>query len=433
MSERHVSPKTDISEQAVLLLRSGRIEEAEAAFLKVLDRNPFDLQALNIVGLASIRLGQFHRARELLERAVSVKADHAASRHHLGRALESLGDLAGAVQQYRQAAALDARMPAARLHLAAALERLGDTHAALLQYCRVMSDVQSRGQWVDRASTPPALVPLVEHAARVVRAGRRESFERLIEPLVNEFGPDALRRVRSMLAIHLGTETAEYPDPRQRPTFLYMPDVPASPWLARELFDWLPELEARTPQVLQELLQLMPESAAGERVFSTEALAAQNLRGTRGAPSWTGHYFYRHGERRDDHCAACPITSAALDRLPLCHVPAHGPEVLFSLFTPGTHLLAHRGVTNTRLVGHLPLIIPSDCALKVGGEEHVWREGQVVVFDDTYEHEAWNHSPDLRVVMIFDIWNPYLTEVERLATSRLVAGIGEFNAAVTGA
>jgi aspartate beta-hydroxylase len=103
--------------------------------------------------------------------------------------------------------------------------------------------------------------------------------------------------------------------------------------------------------------------------------------------------------------------------------------VLFSVFTPGTHLLAHRGVTNTRSVGHLPLVVPPDCALKVGGEEHAWREGEVVVFDDTYEHEAWNRSEQLRVVLIFDIWNPHMSEVERLATQRLVEGIGEFREA----
>ena len=54
-------------------------------------------------------------------------------------------------------------------------------------------------------------------------------------------------------------------------------------------------------------------------------------------------------------------------------------------------------------------MIPEDCALRVGGEDHHWREGEVVVFDDTYDHEAWNRSERTRVVMIFDLWNPFLT------------------------
>jgi aspartate beta-hydroxylase len=78
-------------------------------------------------------------------------------------------------------------------------------------------------------------------------------------------------------------------------------------------------------------------------------------------------------------------------------------------------------------------LVPEDCALSVGGEIHVWRPGEVVVFDDTYEHEAWNRSPRTRVVMIFDTWNPYLTEAERAAVTDLVTAIGDFRRAVNNA
>jgi aspartate beta-hydroxylase len=116
--------------------------------------------------------------------------------------------------------------------------------------------------------------------------------------------------------------------------------------------------------------------------------------------------------------------------LPLSRIREHGPEVLFSVFTAGTHLLPHRGVTNARLVAHLPLIVPRDCALRVAGEDHVWREGEVVVFDDTYEHEAWNRSDAIRVVLIFDIWNPLLTDVERAALTELIPSFGDFRHAL---
>jgi Aspartyl/asparaginyl beta-hydroxylase and related dioxygenases len=94
---------------------------------------------------------------------------------------------------------------------------------------------------------------------------------------------------------------------------------------------------------------------------------------------------------------------------------------------PGTHILPHRGVTNTRLVAHLPLIVPRDCALNVGGEIHAWPEGRCVIFDDTFEHEAWNRSDQTRVVLIMDCWNPDLSAAERAAIAELVAGIGDFN------
>jgi aspartate beta-hydroxylase len=104
-----------------------------------------------------------------------------------------------------------------------------------------------------------------------------------------------------------------------------------------------------------------------------------------------------------------------------------GPEVMFSFLSPGTHLLPHHGVTNARIVVHLPLIVPSDCALRVGGEIHAWREGRLVFFDDTYEHEAWNRSGEMRVVLIMDCWNPHLSEAERAAAHDLMAAIADFD------
>jgi aspartate beta-hydroxylase len=100
---------------------------------------------------------------------------------------------------------------------------------------------------------------------------------------------------------------------------------------------------------------------------------------------------------------------------------------MFSVLTPGTHILPHRGVTNSRLVVHLPLIVPDDCAIVVGGETHVWQEGRVMIFDDTFEHEAWNRSAQTRGVLILDVWNPYLDDAERDALSLLVPAIGDFN------
>ncbi|MBV8156972.1 MAG: aspartyl/asparaginyl beta-hydroxylase domain-containing protein, partial [Dyella sp.] len=147
------------------------------------------------------------------------------------------------------------------------------------------------------------------------------------------------------------------------------------------------------------------------------------------AAAWDAFFFYRHGTRYDDNCARCPRTTALLDDLPLVRIRDHAPETLFSVLRPGTHILPHRGVTNTRLVTHLPLIVPSDCAINVGGELHEWKEGRCVSFDDTFEHEAWNRSDRTRVVMILDSWNPDLTDVERAAVTDLVEAIGDFNRA----
>jgi aspartate beta-hydroxylase len=85
----------------------------------------------------------------------------------------------------------------------------------------------------------------------------------------------------------------------------------------------------------------------------------------------------------------------------------------------GKHIPPHTGVTNSRSVVHLPLIVPPGCAFRVGGETREWREGEAFVFDDTIEHEAWNPSDQDRAVLILDCWNPYLSEHEREMICRL--------------
>jgi len=408
-----------------LLLAQGRIAEAEAVCERRLETFPNDVAALNIAALGALRRSEPQRGRELLERAARIAPMDVTTLHHLGRARDATGDQAGALAADEAAVRADPHSAIARLHYAMGLERQGDRERSLLQFTRALKDAQHGGQWLDAASTPVALRPLVEHAVIAVRGGRRSAFDALMSPLRQRFGRAALARVEAAIRIYVGELQPVYPDPRQQPTFFYVPGLPPAPYFDRRLFAWISSYESMSAKILSELEALLPTDRGRERVFHSDELESANLRGDDAAPSWTGYYFYRHGERREENCLACPLTAAALDALTLIRIREHGPEVLYSIFTPGTHLLPHRGVTNARAVSHLPLIVPADCAIKVGGEEHVWRCGRVVVFDDTYEHEAWNRSKELRVVLIADIWNPHLSEVEQAAIAEVIAAIGD--------
>ncbi len=99
---------------------------------------------------------------------------------------------------------------------------------------------------------------------------------------------------------------------------------------------------------------------------------------------------------------------------------AASPNAMFSLLAPHTAIPPHVGVNNTRLVCHLPLVVPEGCWFRVGAETRVWKRGEVLVFDDTIEHEALNPTDQLRVVFIFDIWHPDLSPLEREAVTALI-------------
>jgi aspartyl/asparaginyl beta-hydroxylase (cupin superfamily) len=138
-------------------------------------------------------------------------------------------------------------------------------------------------------------------------------------------------------------------------------------------------------------------------------------------PAWSAYYLWKNGQPVAANVARFPNTMRALRDVPLCHVSQRSPSILFSLLQPGAHIPPHNGLVNTRLVCHLPIIVPGPSRFRVGNETREWREGQAWLFDDTMEHEAWNDSDRARVVLLFDVWRPELSDEER----RLVAGLFE--------
>ena len=139
---------------------------------------------------------------------------------------------------------------------------------------------------------------------------------------------------------------------------------------------------------------------------------------------WTAIHLVDHGRRIDANADQCPQTMELLKLVDQPQIPGAGPTAMFSLLAPGKVIPPHSGVNNTRLLCHLPLIVPEGCWFRVGAETRPWREGEGFVFDDTIEHEAANPSDRLRVVMIFDLWHPDLSETEKRAIAGIIAADG---------
>lgn len=431
MNEASSTSPATLRDRARMHLRNRDLLLAEQSYLRLLAAKPDDIEALRFLAGEYLSRGDTAKAVELLATADRTNPDDPATLNQLGTVQLSGGDLTAAVATLRRCLQLAPNMFMARLRLAIALERLGETHEALLAYFNAINTAQAQGRWLSDASTAPELRQTVKRAMNYVDAGRRQVFDRVIEPLRERYGRSELARVDQCLAIYLNEQPANLPDPRQQPKFLYFPGIPSQPFYPRERFPWQAALEAGAASIREELRAVIADEQNLESFLQSgrpeEAEAYLRASGDRAA-AWDAYFFYRHGERFDAHCASCPQTAALLEEAALVHIRDHAPETLFSVLRPGTHILPHRGVTNTRLVTHLPLIVPPDCALRVGGETHVWQPDQCVTFDDTFEHEAWNRSDETRVVLILDSWNPDLSEVERAAVTDLVAAIGDFNA-----
>jgi aspartyl/asparaginyl beta-hydroxylase (cupin superfamily) len=401
---------------------------AHSAYSALLKVYPDDIEGLNFLGVLDLAQGHVAQALQMLERALEIAPSDGPTLKNLGVALLQSGNPERAHQVLAQALADAPDFFVARLHLGAALERLDLPREALGAYFRALSSAQSEGLWLSPASTPAGLRPAVEHATRFVQTHHRRLLAAVLQPLHARYGHEAMARVDRCLAGYLGDANIRPKHPEQRPTFLYFPDLPATPFLPRELFPWYEEMESRTDAIRDELMAVLATDADLEPFLGEPppGMTSQYLGGSSNTkPQWDGLFFHRHGKRNEENCRRCPATAAALDATPTVRIRGHAPESLFSVLGAGSHILPHTGVTNTRVVTHLPLLVPGNCTLRVADQRHDWQQGLCITFDDTFEHEAWNKSEKTRVILLFDVWNPHMTQVEQLAITDLVVAIAE--------
>ena len=219
----------------------------------------------------------------------------------------------------------------------------------------------------------------------------------------------------------------------QEPRHYFFPGLPQIQFYERGVLPWLERLEAATADIRAELVQVLREDAAFQPyVQRNSRLPHTDAQGLLDNPAWSAFYLWKHGERVPENAARCPKTVAAMADIPLAWVKNRSPSVLFSLLRPGAHIPPHTGEVNTRLICHLPLIVPPNCSLRVGNETRAVVEGEAWVFDDTIEHEAWNGSRETRVILLFEVWRPELAAEERALVSAMFEAIDAYGASAPG-
>lgn len=272
---------------------------------------------------------------------------------------------------------------------------------------------------------PPPLVATVAHAETSYARYRDRSDRRLAEATAPAEAEASAPEQRRIARFRTNITRATRPW-HSEPSHFHFPGLPEREFHDREDFPWLASLEAATDTIAEELeaviagehAQLVPYVQYPEDVPLRQWKALNNSR------DWTAIHLIRNGQRIEANTRHCPRTMRVLEAIPMPQVPGCSPNAMFSLLAPGKHIPPHNGVANTRLVCHLPLIVPENCWFRVGAETRFWRRGEAWVFDDTIEHEAANDSGELRVILIVDCWHPGLSPVEREAVAAAMAASG---------
>jgi len=181
--------------------------------------------------------------------------------------------------------------------------------------------------------------------------------------------------------------------PLQYPPY-FLPGVPARTFYDPAEFEWSQSLIDAFPIIREELLQVLASDGRGFKSYVSEY--QQRMTG------WNTFNFFFYGRKVEENCARCPRTTTVLESLPRFE----RDHIMFSALNPHSHIPPHVGPLNGIIRAHLGLVVPSGCYMKVGNDEHTWDEGKLLIFDDSFLHQAWNHSDQVRIVLFMNFWHP---------------------------
>jgi aspartyl/asparaginyl beta-hydroxylase (cupin superfamily) len=340
----------------------------------------------------------------------------------VAHALRETGDAEGEVRAIEAALAADPYFLPALLARAAVAERRAGWRVAAPLYRNALSAAPPEPQWPGPLQAPLA------HAKAIV-ARYAEAMQAFLEDRLatssSALTPEEAERWREAGALVAG-RAKPYPSVANR---LQVPRLPALPFFPRHRFPWVAAIEAATPVITEEFRAVHARDHAEFRPYVQYApgTPVNQWEALNHSTRWSSYFLWQNGAPVEAHQRECPATTAALAEVEMAEIAGLCPNAMFSALAPRTHIPPHHGETNARLVVHLPLIVPERCVYRVGADRTGWTVGEVLVFDDSIEHEARNDSDELRVVLIFDVWNPLLSPAEREMVRAISAATRDFH------
>lgn len=370
--------------------------------------------------VSALNTGNSKRARELFEQAVQHADADPSTWLGLAFACARLGDDAATLAAVDKVLEIDPENIRGNIFKGDHLEQRGKSRAAL-QYYHIALQIASRA-----TEFPDDVRQGLQRAQAFCQRLDGEYHDYLLRHLEKDgYDPQTSRgRFQQSLDILIGKSEVYY----QRPRRYYFPGLPQRQFYEREEFSWVSTIESATDDIRDELRKVMSVSSSFKPYLESDG-EHLNPRGTYlvNNVDWGAFYLWHYGELKAEATELCPRAIAALEAAQQPQIPGQAPIALFSKLRPRTRIPPHHGMINTRLICHLPLIVPEDCgALRVGSEQRPWVEGEMLIFDDSMEHEAWNDSDEERVVLLFEIWRPELSAEERALVASVLTAVRSY-------
>ncbi len=412
--------------QAAQALQQGKEQEAIRLWGKVLEQEPNHSRTLTALGQYSYRKGDMQSARVAFQRVVDTNGREPHQWVNLALACRGLKDEHGEEAAIKGALTVDPSDLLALILRGNLLERQGKSHLAASAY-GAATTVSPQLEQLN-----PELRPAVMHALAFQDKYNKDCakfIDAYLDPHLQHFKGEKLDRFRTSIDIMVGRKLRY----DSLPLLHYYPGLPAIEFFDRADFPWLDAFEASTDDIREEFLNVL-NTEAGFTPYITypDDVPLNQWAELNNSPQWSAFHLFKSGTRVTENADRCPLTMRLLATAPQPVQVGRTPAAMFSLLKPKTRIPPHTGSSNVRLVTHVPLIIPEGCGFRVGNETREWVPGKAWVFDDTIQHEAWNDSDKLRVVLIFDIWHPHLTPPERALLTAMTEGMEAFSGSAAG-
>jgi Aspartyl/Asparaginyl beta-hydroxylase len=358
--------------------------------------------------------GDAAAARALLEQATALNPARGETWLKLAAMYRATSDLDGALAAVSGALRIDPLGFVPLLLKANLLDRKGESEAAGETYGYALAQLPDE--------IPAHLVQMIAEARRRHTAYVEAAAARLAaasEAAAAALDPRERRRFARFQANVLRTARPYHSEP----THFHYPGLREREYHDGEDFPWVAGLEAATDAIRSDFERVMAAERAElvPYIQYPDDVPLRQWAALNRNRAWTAIHLVQNGVTIEANARHCPATMALLAGLDQPRIARRGPNAMFSLLAPGAHIPPHNGVANTRLVCHLPLIVPAGCWFRVGADTRDWEVGKAWVFDDTIEHEALNPSETLRVLLIVDTWHPDLSPAERGAVAAVLA------------
>lgn len=403
-------------------LMSGNYEQALIMAKSVLTEHPTDVYCLSVVANDDFSKGNLDSAKNHLLNALEIEPNELNLNRNLGLLYNRQGEFKASVEVFIRA--IEHNFEHQEILLDVLLMGISLDKILPELSVRLINLVFKSSPALHTAYMNNEELPLIVEASQIangiVRDYKYVHQKKALEVISLGFEEKEKQRLYEFLDVFHGFKQPVSKHKMQNPTYHVFPDLEAKPFYQTNQFDWVANLENSWQEIKQELVSIYKRDSDVKPYIDGVLTGVEGLDSLADSLDWSSVHLIKAGQYNQDLLDKCPITRDIIQKIPLPLLDGNAPEAFLSVLKPGAEIKPHYGLSNIKLTVHLGLEIPDGCAIRVGDETQTWENGKVLIFDDTFEHEAWNRSNSERMVFILEIWHPDLTVLEKQGIQKVM-------------